>query len=184
MGKLPENAGLREMTRFPVVVIAYGNSLRGDDGLAWRVAEELRQRNFPDVEILQIHQLAPEVAENISRCQAVIFVDAAAAAAERGQAGEMRTVEISEQGVGEGLSSPFHHQYSPAALLAVAAQLYGARPRAFIASLVGEDFSPGESLSPEIERALPGFVAHIEKLILELIGARPKSDPKTQNSQM
>lgn len=47
-----------------MLIIAYGNLLRGDDGLASRAADELAQKVEPSkVEILQRHQLAPELAE-------------------------------------------------------------------------------------------------------------------------
>lgn len=164
------------MERLRIMVIAYGNSLRGDDGLAWDAAREVKKK-FPDIEIVERHQLVPELAESISRCEAVIFVDAAAPEAGGNQAGEIRIVEISEPESRRDLSSPFHHQYSPGSLLTLVAQLYGAKPRAFIASLVGQDFSPCEHLSPAVEHALPQFVARIENLILELIG--PKSHPTT-----
>ena len=166
------------MTLSRLVVIAYGNPLRGDDGLAWHAAEELKQRNFPDVEIMELHQLAPELAETISRSDAVIFVDAAAATGQ-GKPGEIRVVEMAAPGFGRDSISPFHHQYSPPSLLALAAQLYGARPRAYIASLVGKDFGPGERLSPGVENAMPEFLARIEKLILEVTGSPPESHRKT-----
>lgn len=159
------------MSLSQALVIAYGNPLRGDDGLAWRTASELKKR-FPgeDVEILERHQLVPELAEQISRSEAVIFVDAAAAEAGKGQPGEIRIVEIVGQEIGRDSSLPFHHQYSPASLLSLAAQLYSAKPHAFIASLVGADFGAGEQLSSAVENAMPEFVAAIEKRIRELIG--------------
>jgi hydrogenase maturation protease len=166
------------MTLSPVVVIAYGNSLRGDDGLAWCAGEELKKRSLPGVEILQVHQLAPELAEKISRCDAVIFIDASAATGQ-GKPGEIRIVEMGAPKFGRDSSSPFHHHYSPASLLALAAQLYKARPRAFVASLVGEDFSPGERLSSGVENAMPEFLARIEKLILEVTGSPPEPHRKT-----
>ena len=60
-----------------VLIIAYGNPLRSDDGVGWIVAEELRRRlASPEVEVLQLQQLLPEVAESVSRAETVIFVDA------------------------------------------------------------------------------------------------------------
>ena len=166
------------MTLSPVVVIAYGNSLRRDDGLAWCAGEELKKRNLPGVEILQVHQLAPELAEKISRCDAVIFIDASAATGQ-GKPGEIRVAEMGAPGFGRDSSSPFHHHYSPASLLALAAQLYNFKARAFMASLVGQDFGPGEHLSPAVEGSMPEFVARIENLILELTGSHPKTSRKT-----
>ena len=60
-----------------VLIVAYGNPLRSDDGVGWVVAEELRRRlASPEVEVLQLQQLLPEVAESLSRADTVIFVDA------------------------------------------------------------------------------------------------------------
>jgi len=155
-----------------VVVIAYGNPLRGDDGLASHAADELRKNlTFPDVEILQVHQLAPELAENLSRSHVVVFVDASAAKPGKTQPGEIGIVEIGKQESNRATGSPFHHQFSPASLLALAAELYHTTPRAFLATMTGEDFSPGERLSPSIEGAMPEFVARIERLIRQLIKA-------------
>lgn len=157
-----------------VLVVAYGNPLRGDDGLAWRVAEELTRRALrPNVEILERHQLAPELAEDLSRAEAVIFVDAASPQLWNGRPGEIRVAEISEQEPHRSAASPFHHQYSPASLLELAGYLYHARPRAFCVTLTGESFDAGEGLSSAIEAALPKFVARIEKLIRELIKPTP-----------
>ena len=79
-----------------IVIVAYGNPLRSDDGLAWRAAEQLEKKvSEPDVEIFTLHQLTPEVAETCRRFQCVIFVDAASRAdAGNGSAGEIRVREI------------------------------------------------------------------------------------------
>lgn len=155
-----------------VVVIAYGNPLRTDDGAGWHAADELKNRfAAPEVEILQVHQLAPELAENLSTVQAVIFVDAAVAEPGKTHPGEVRIAEINEHKVNQAPHSTFHHQFSPPSLLAIAGKVYHARPRAFVATLTGEDFSPGESLSPKIQRALPEFVQSAEELIRPLVKA-------------
>jgi hydrogenase maturation protease len=147
-----------------VMVIAYGNPLRGDDGLAWHAADELKKQfSVPHLEIFQRHQLAPEVAEEISHFDAVIFVDAASVG--KTQPGEICISEIREPDLGRGSVSAFHHQCCPGSVLALAAELYGARPRAFVATLTGQDFNPGEHLSTAVERAMPGFVARIDAVI-------------------
>ena len=60
-----------------VLVIAYGNPIRSDDGVAWHAAEEIRRKLESLVEVICVHQLTPELAEEISRVSTVIFVDAA-----------------------------------------------------------------------------------------------------------
>jgi len=51
-----------------VLVVCYGNPLRGDDGVGWIVAEKLRQMSLPDFVAIQTHiQLTPELAAGPKR---------------------------------------------------------------------------------------------------------------------
>lgn len=69
------------------LVIGYGNPLRSDDGIGWRVAEELRGRvDASRIEVIECRQLTPEMAEQIRTAGLVVFVDAAA----EGAPGEWR----------------------------------------------------------------------------------------------
>jgi hydrogenase maturation protease len=157
------------MSHSRVIVIAYGNPLRGDDGLAWHAADELKSKfASSDVEILKRHQLVPELAEDISHANLVIFMDAAVEKTANAPSAELRILEIGQQETTWANGSPFHHQFSPASLLALTLKLYKARPRAFVAELLGKDFDPGERFSPAVQHAMPEFVGRIEKLILEL----------------
>ena len=150
-----------------ILIIAYGNPMRSDDGVAWRAADQL-ERKFADsetaaeVEILRCHELAPELAETVSRSEAVIFLDAASAAI--GQPGELRCEEIL---LPSGTTS-FSHQLSPGAVLALCQQLFGASPRAYAMTLTGECFDHGESLSPVVEAALPEWRERTEALVRQL----------------
>jgi hydrogenase maturation protease len=60
-----------------LLVIGYGNTLRGDDGVGPRVAEAVRALRLPGVSTLVCQMLTPEHAAPISLAQTVIFVDAA-----------------------------------------------------------------------------------------------------------
>lgn len=149
-----------------ILIIAYGNPLRGDDGLAWRAAGELVARlGDAKIEIHTLHQLAPELAETISHQDAVIFVDAAAPAANR-QPGEICCEEIREEEIREtGQERAFSHQLSPHAVVALARQLYNRTPRAFSVTMTGQDFDHAESLSPPVVAAFPAFIQRIEALV-------------------
>ena len=59
-----------------LLVIGYGNTLRGDDGVGPRVAEAVEKLNLPGVRTLVCQQLSPEHADPISRVRKVVFVDA------------------------------------------------------------------------------------------------------------
>jgi len=154
-----------------VLIIAYGNPMRSDDGVAWRAADEL-ERKFAgskivaEVEILQCYQLAPELAEAVSQAEAVIFLDAASVGAAR-RPGELRCEEI----VLHDARTSFTHQLSPGAVLALSQQLFGASPRAYAMTLTGECFDHGESLSPVVEAALPEWVSRTEALVRQLLSS-------------
>ena len=60
-----------------VLVIGYGNTLRGDDGVGPRVVEAIGTLGLPGVRTLICPLLTPELADPISRAEKVIFVDAA-----------------------------------------------------------------------------------------------------------
>lgn len=145
-----------------VLIIAYGNPMRSDDGVAWRAAAALEGKSStPDVEIVRAHQLTPELAETISRSEAVIFVDAA----NTGPPGQISSAEIRPPQT----QRRFSHQLSPDAVIALAHQLFGARPHAFSITLTGACFDHGESLSPAVEAALPALVARIEAVVQQLL---------------
>jgi hydrogenase maturation protease len=151
-----------------VLIIACGNPLRSDDGVAWRAAEALEAKLPPDqVEIFLVHQLAPELAEPISRSRFVIFLDAATAGSDQTKPGEIR-VEQMERSMGER-PSPFCHTFSPTNVLGLAEQLYGVRARAYFVSMVGQNFSHGEFLSAAVASSIPEFIAQVEDLIRDYL---------------
>jgi hydrogenase maturation protease len=144
-----------------VLILACGNPLRGDDGVAWHAAEALRQTLPPDqAEIFCFHQFAPELAEVSSHAAAVIFLDAAA----KGTPGQV----ICEPVGTETSDSRFSHHLTPAAVMTLSRQLYGANPQAFVVSLCGECFDHGEELSPAVVAALPEFVGAVKQLVSEM----------------
>lgn len=151
-----------------ILILAYGNPLRSDDGVAWRAAEELKLNlSAPEIEIVCAQQLAPEMAEKLSWVDAVIFVDAA----EQGQPGEVRCNALVEPLAGVR----FSHQLSPTAIVALAKQLYGASPQAYCVTLTGECFDDGDSLSAVAEGALPRFIAKVEALVDQITKSQPVS---------
>ncbi|MGA2920754.1 MAG: hydrogenase maturation protease [Candidatus Sulfotelmatobacter sp.] len=145
-----------------VLIIAYGNPLRSDDGVGWAVAEELsRKLASLEVEVLQLLQLLPEVAESVSHADAVIFVDASC----DGEPGDVCCRPVTPPPA----NPQFTHQLSPAELLGLARQLYGAPPQAFCLSLTGQSFEHGEELSKSVATGLPQLVAKVEQLTKQLL---------------
>jgi|ERR1700680_4110080 len=146
------------MTAQRILILAYGNPLRCDDGLAWRAAEELSHLDLPNgVEIITRHQLTPELALPVSQAGTVLFIDAA----QHGVPGEIRSGPVKPQ----RSSSAFTHEFSAGTILSLAKELYSACPNAFAISLCGECFDHGETLSPKVEERMPQLVDQVRELI-------------------
>src|SRR5579885_35412 len=114
-----------------VLVIAYGNPLRCDDGVAWQAAEEIR-RKLPLVTICCVQQLTPELAEAAGSAGIVIFIDAT----REGEPGRVSCQAVFPDFAGMHYS----HSLTPPQLLAFCNQLYGAKPNAFVISIAGQHF--------------------------------------------
>jgi len=143
------------MTLGPLV-IGYGNPLRADDG-AGRLAAAQVARFWPDVTVYQQHQLLPELADPISQADIVIFIDVAL--------GE-KPGQVACQLVTPATSSPsFTHQCDPAGLLALAHDLYGRFPPAYLLTVTGTDFGFRESPSPAVVAAIPRLVTQVQPLL-------------------
>jgi hydrogenase maturation protease len=150
----------RNETADRVLVIAYGNPLRCDDGVAWQAAEEIRRKLASRVEIICSHQLTPELAEEASRADVVIFLDATG----NGNPGKVVCQTVSA----EPMQARFSHHLTSAQVLALCAQLYQAKPRGFLISISGKCFDHGDGLSPAAINALPQSVAVVSNLVRRL----------------
>jgi hydrogenase maturation protease len=141
-----------------ILIICYGNPLRGDDGLGWHAAERLRAIvRHPEVEILALHQLTPELMEAISRTDRVIFIDAC----EGALPGEVDERPVVPAAAG----AAFTHHMTPSALVAGASALYGHAPQATLLTVTGADFSVSDQLSPAVSTALDALVSMVLRLI-------------------
>ncbi len=144
-----------------LLVLAYGNPLRGDDAVGWWIAEGLR--DHPDTEVVCVHQLVPELAARIGGAGGVLFVDAAVGAA----AGEVtvRTLVADPQG------SAFGHVLPPSNLLYLARTLAGWAPEARLLTVSGREFGFSTSLSAGVFEALPGAVRKARAILETLARA-------------
>lgn len=143
-----------------ILVIAIGNPLRCVDGIAWATVESLRE-DLPDSTMLIcVHQLTPDLGEDASRADTVIFLDAA----KRGATGKITVEEISSQ---PGVAH-FSHSLAPADILDISERLYGSKPRAFVVSVNCECFDHGQKLSESATQAIPKIGARVLELVTAL----------------
>jgi hydrogenase maturation protease len=138
-----------------LLVIGYGNTLRGDDGVGPRVAEAVGALGLPGVHTLSCQQLSPEHADPVSRAHAVVFVDAAMDAPKEVQ---LRPLEPN------GSSQVMTHAADPRTLLALARDVFGRAPRAWWLTIPAVNLDFEESLSPETERGFAEAVELIQTL--------------------
>ena len=135
-----------------LLIIGYGNPLRGDDGVGPKVAEAVEELHLPDVHTLICHQLSPEHAEPIARARTVIFVDAAVDAPKDVQ---LRKLEPNET------SQLMAHAADPRTMLALARDVFGHCPEAWWLTIPAVKLDFGEELSPLARR---GFESALEQI--------------------
>jgi len=141
-----------------ILVIGYGNPLRGDDGVGWAVTERLERA--PEVDVVTTQMLVPELAERISAARAVIFVDARVGAVE----GAVQCASIR----GRADRCSLGHVASPEGLLGLAETLSGRRPRAFVVTVTVASFHFHHGLSARALKAVPETVQTVTQLIASL----------------
>jgi hydrogenase maturation protease len=142
------------MHRDDVLVIGYGSDLRGDDAAGRCAAEAVAARGLPGVRVLSVPQLLPEIADHLTRCRSVIFVDASAT-------GE--TVEVRRMAPASPDWRMTHH-VAPPSVLALAAALGSAPEDAVVVTIPASDFALGTALSAATTTALSEAVDRIVDL--------------------
>jgi hydrogenase maturation protease len=142
-----------------ILIIAYGNALRGDDAVGLHAARELdRQfRDDPEIDIITCQQLTPEMADDISGSELVIFLDAACGE----EPGTVRCRHISPANVPAGLT----HHLDPQSLVSAAEQLYGEAPQAICVTLAGWSFEVSNRLSRNAQLRLPELIRQTREII-------------------
>ena len=126
------------MTSARRLVIGIGNLLRGDDGVGGLLAEEVGGRS--------VQQLTPELAAELAELEVVVFIDAWLAPA----GAKPQLVEVIP-----AAGAPDTHRLEPAQLLAISQALYGRAPAACLLQVPAHAFEHGNTLSVEIQAALP-----------------------------
>jgi hydrogenase maturation protease len=162
------------------LIIGYGNSLRGDDGVGALVAEQVAAWNLPEVRTLSVHQLTPELAAEIAEVEIVFFADACIgrlhATIEPIQLAAVPCLQKgSNIGLDIGLES-LNHVWNPAVLLALAKTLYNAVPVAYQLLIPAHDFGYGAPLSKSARdglawslQALQRYFTHSRSNQLEVL---------------
>lgn len=160
-----------------ILLIAYGNPLRQDDGAGLRLAEHLalhwKQAGLT-VRHLAVMQLTPELAVDIAapRVAAVVLVDTRAVPPDDSPP---PAIEVKRLEGARGATPSLGHHFDPVVLMAYAALLMEthATPPAWLVTAPGSAFGFGETLSDQaaaaLRAALDDACPALQTLQIELI---------------
>jgi hydrogenase maturation protease len=136
------------------LIICVGNTMRGDDGAAHRVAELLTERGCSNA-VTVVAQLDVAMAADVADRDLVVIVDA--------ERRESPPVHVSEVGAGPGAS--MGHSLDPEGLLGLSLTLYGHAPRCLLVSVAAPAMSHGEGLSRTAMAACEQAAIEVERLV-------------------
>ena len=141
-----------------VLVVGWGNPLRGDDGLGWHAAALLADdQRLGGATVLCRHQLTPELAQDVAAARLVVLVDAGV---DCGRPGTVTVTPVEP----DTARPPLSHHLDPGALAALSQRLYGRVPPTLLVRVAAASFEAGEGLSPELEAALPSLLETVAGL--------------------
>lgn len=150
------------------LIIGYGNQLRGDDGIGQEVARLVQEWEKPNVRSRSVHQLTPEIAEELTHFDYAIFVDASIT----GEVLEVSSLTPDDSEIVVNLG----HSINPRSLLSLAKTLYEYTPQAWLVAVPGDNFDLGDRLSPTGEEGVNHALTQIQMLIDTYSNTRPNED--------
>jgi hydrogenase maturation protease len=146
-----------------ILIYAYGNPGRQDDGLGNRLIEELdkwiENQGIEGIELESNWQLNIEDALKIAEKDVVIFVDASNE--------EIEDIHFSPVEPSEGKSDFTTHSASPSFILSLCNQLYDKYPKTFLLQIRGYTWEFREGLSEKAEQNLKTAVEFLEDITLQ-----------------
>ena len=141
------------------LVIACGNQLRGDDGIGPAAADIVTSWRTPGVRVLTVHQLVPELIDEMKHVERVLFIDAAVNAGD--SAFESCRIEPRKS------RRLLGHHDTPANLLALLRDLEGRMPEAWLVSISTSSFAHGEEITEAAQVYLHAAIVWIRAFLAE-----------------
>jgi hydrogenase maturation protease len=146
-----------------ILIYAYGNPGRQDDGLGNRFVEELGKwiddKNIQGIEIECNYQLNIEDSLKVADKDIVIFVDASNE--------DIEDIHFSVVEPSEGRSEFTTHSASPAFVLALCIRLYDKHPKTYLLQIRGYEWEFKEGLSAKAEKNLQKALEFVEGILQE-----------------
>jgi len=141
-----------------ILIIGYGNTLRSDDAIGQKVAEEVETWQIPTVRSIYLHQLTPELTLEMTTAKKVIFIDAIKMTDKITEIELKKVTAIKE-------NNSFTHQINPQSLLYLTQQLYQQNPEVFWLIIPVINFDFGEEFSPIAKQNFDLALIKLKELI-------------------
>ncbi|MEY2978831.1 MAG: hydrogenase maturation protease [Prochlorotrichaceae cyanobacterium] len=154
------------------LVIGYGNTIRQDDGIGYRLAERLTDQpptlSFCRFKAIAVHQLTPDLVAEVTEATEVIFVDMVPA----DQMAKLidnaiSTPSVQLQRLRPGQQSTLGHMSNPQSILQLSDRLFGKAPQGYWLLIPGEWCDLGEELSPLAQAGFTQALAIVQAPNLE-----------------
>ncbi len=138
--------GSMKSTKARCLLLACGNTLRGDDGIGpWLAAwAEERFADEPALRVISRQQWTPELAADLAEAESILFVDCSTAT----EPGSVNLVDVEPARRIKGIGT---HQVSAAELLGMSQEFYYSLPRRAMLLTVG---AGSTELSEEFSKAV------------------------------
>lgn len=141
------------------LIIGYGNTLRGDDGVGFLLAEQLlSELSSLQVRVLAVHQLTPELTLDLAakEVERVLFIDARR---------EQQTSFVLSKLDPLAADGSCGHQLSPELLLYMTHSLYQRSLPGWLLTVLAPQMGAGEILSTTTRSAMPSAMILVKNIV-------------------
>lgn len=144
--------------RWHLLVIGYGNELRGDDAAGPLVARRIAGLQLGRIKVVATPVLVPEMAMDMSKAERVLFVDASV----RCGTGRVRLSPVA----GRRFRPVFSGGCSPEMLAGLCETLCGCRPKSWLLEIPAVQFDLGFSVSETTAKGVEKAAALVWRWIV------------------
>lgn len=153
----------------PILIIGIGNDFRRDDAAGLIAVRALREKNLPNVDIVEQSGDGASLMQAWSGAETVILIDAVSAGRE---AGTIYRIDANHDVIPAGLFGASSHLLGVGEAVELARALGELPSRLIIYGIEGGNYAIGEGLSPIIASNLPTLVERIIQEVLNMANDR------------
>jgi hydrogenase maturation protease len=148
------------MSRHPgkVLIIGVGNSYRGDDGAGLAVARELAGQVPAEIQVVEQGGEGTALMEAWKGARVVVLVDAIQSGA---PAGTIRRLDAVQENIPPEIFRASTHGFGLSRAIELGRTLNELPPHLVVYGIEGQNFAPGEKLSPAVEKAIAQAAAQV-----------------------